>query len=52
MDVVYDLQSLGFRPEKVDVGFWLAEQGLLLIEVEGDVDGISLSALRDGNTTL
>lgn len=52
MDVVYDLRNLGFHPEKVDAGFWLAEQGLLLIEVEGDVDGISLSALRDGNTTL
>ena len=37
-----ELQSKDINLEEVDVGFWIEEAGLLLVDYEGKVDGIEL----------
>jgi hypothetical protein len=48
-EVIQDLVKRGLRPEKVDAGVWIGEAGLLLIDVEGTVDGVTLTAMNHGS---
>jgi hypothetical protein len=41
-DVVNELNANGIGTEEEDTGFWIAEAGVLLVEVKGIVDGIEL----------
>lgn len=41
-DVVAELEGLRIKAEQRDGGFWIAEAGVLLVEVDGFVDGVEL----------